>query len=184
MTAVLQTPHNATVLLNCFLLLLAGITKAASKLSVRQEVRHQEPVLPAVKPATTTVSSYSSNGQIHSQYHGYYVKADVKTPPPEEPPGSDDHLHPSSLVPVLPEVIKIQTPARKPPAARSPSPVPPKESTKAPEPAKPKRQESTRPRSLAETKKASMEMVLEVVEEESVSYSQLKPLGNNQPVDL
>ncbi|KAK1879209.1 Junctophilin-1 [Dissostichus eleginoides] len=145
----------------------AGITKAASTLSLKQEVRQQE-APPAVKPAVTSAGGGKpSNGQIHSQYHGYYVKADVKIPPPEEPTGVEDDLHPSSLALLPPPAKPLWTSAPKPPPTPTPSPAPPKESTKAPEPPKPKRQESTRPKSLAETKKASMEIVPEIVEEES-----------------
>lgn len=147
----------------------AGITKAASKLSLRQEVR-QEEAPPATKPAVTmTASNYPSNGQIHSQYHGYYVKADVRIPPPEEPIDVEDDLHPSSLAHLPPPTKQIRAPALKSLPAPSPSPVPPKEGTKASEPPKPKRQESTKPKSLAEIKKSSVEKAPEVVEEESVS---------------
>lgn len=151
----------------------AGITKAASKLSLRQEVKQHEPPQ-AVKPAvTTTISSYPSNGQIHSQYHGYYVKADVKSPPPEEPSGAEYDFHPSSLARLPPPAKPIPAPAQKALPPPSPSPVPPKESTKAPEPSKPKRQESHKTKSLAETKKASLDIPSEIVEEESVSYVKL-----------
>ncbi|XP_060940873.1 junctophilin-1-like isoform X1 [Limanda limanda] len=148
--------------------LTAGLTKAASKLSLRQEGRQQEAPT-VVKPAVTTAATsiYPSNGQIHSQYHGYYVKADVKSPPPDDPIGVEDDLHPSSLAQLPPTAKQIQTPALKSLPAQSPSPAPPKESTKAPELLKPKRLESTKPRSLAETKKASMEIAPEIVEEES-----------------
>lgn len=145
----------------------AGITKAASKLSLKQEVRQQE-APPVVKPAVTSAGGGKpSNGQIHSQYHGYYVKADVKIPPPEEPTGVEDDLHPSSLARLPPPAKPLWTSAPKPPPTPTHSPTTPKESTKAPEPPKPKRQESTRPKSLAETKKASMEIVPEIVEQES-----------------
>lgn len=157
---------------NCFsfpFFFSAGITKIASKISLRQEVKLQEQAPPAAKPAVTTLSSYPSNGQIHSQYHGYYVKADVKIPPPDEPVGAEYDLHPSSLARLPPEAKPIRTPALKSLPTPSPSPVPPKESNKAPEPSKPKRQESAKPKSLAETKKASMEIAQDVVEEESVS---------------
>lgn len=140
--------------------LTAGITMAASKLSLKQEVRQQE-VLPAVEPSVATVASgYPSNGQIHSQYHGYYVKADVKIPPPEEPLGVEDDFHPSTFA-CSPEPVKqIGPPRQKIPPASSPLPVLPKESHKATDPPVPKRQ------SLAETKKASVEIVPEIVEEE------------------
>ncbi|TNN58133.1 Junctophilin-1 [Liparis tanakae] len=143
-----------------------GMTKAASKLSLRQEARLPE-APPAVKPAT--ISSYPSNGQIHSQYHGYYVKADVKMPPPEDPIGAEDDLHPSSLACLPPPAKPIWAPAPKALPAAGPPPAPVKEAAKAPEPAKPKRAESTKPRSLADTKKASMEIASETLEEESFS---------------
>jgi len=136
------------------------MTKAASKLSLRQEARLQE-APPAVKPAP--VSSYPSNGQIHSQYH-------VKMPPPEDPIGAEDDLHPSSLACLPPPAKLISAPAPKALPAAGPPPAPVKEAAKAPEPAKPKRAESTKPRSLADTKKASMEIASETLEEESVSY--------------
>lgn len=149
---------------------MAGITKAASKLSLRQEVRQQEGSTVKHPAVTSTVSSYPSNGQIHSQYHGYYVKSDVQVPPPEEPVGVEDDFHPSNLARLPPPAKQIQAPALKFLPASSSSPVVPKEGTKAPEPQKPKRQESTKPKSLAETKKASLEVAPESVEEELVSW--------------
>lgn len=125
------------------------------------------------KEVTASGSSYPSNGQIHSQYHGYYVKADVKITPPEEPIGVDDDFHPSSLARLPPPAKQIQAPAPKALPAPSSSPVPPKEDAKAPEPSKPKRQESTKPKNLAETKKASVEIAPEIAEEESVSFIKL-----------
>lgn len=156
---------------SCLFFHCTGITKAASKLSLRQQVRQQE-ASPAVKQsATTTVSSYSSNGQIHSQFHGYHVKATLKIQPPEEPIGVVDDLHPSDLVHLLPSPVKqIQPPAPKPLPAPIPSQVPAKDGTKAQEPPKePQKKESSKSRSLAETKKASMEMDPEIVEDKSVS---------------
>ncbi|KAM8838347.1 junctophilin-1-like [Synchiropus picturatus] len=142
----------------------SGITKAASKLSLKQEVRQQEAVTSTVN---TTLKSCPSNGQIHSQYHGYYVKADVKSPPPEDPIGLEDDFHPSSLARLPPpaKAFVVTTPKHLP--APSPSPVPPKENYKPSEPAKMRKQESVKPKSLGETKKASMEIVPEVLAEES-----------------
>ncbi|KAM4623296.1 junctophilin-1b [Polymixia lowei] len=147
--------------------LTAGITKAASKLSLRQEVRQQE-APPAPKSAVSnTASSSSSNGQIHSQYHGYYVKADVKIPPPDEPIGVEDDLHPSSLARLPPPAKQYRAPTPKALPAPTYTPAPAKESTKAPEPPRLKKQDSHKPKSLAETKKASMEITTDIVEEES-----------------
>uniref|UniRef100_A0A668A947 Junctophilin n=1 Tax=Myripristis murdjan TaxID=586833 RepID=A0A668A947_9TELE len=140
--------------------LTAGITKAASKLSLKQEVRQQE-APPAPKPAVAkTTSNNPSNGQIHSQYHGYYVKADVKMPPPDEPIGVEDDLHPSSLARLPPPVKQYQAPTPKALPAPTPSPATPKDN-------RPKRQESMKPKSLAETKKASIEITTDIMEEES-----------------
>lgn len=148
--------------------LTAGMTKAASKLSVREEIKQHEP--------SPRVSSYPSNGQIHSQYHGYHVKADLKILPPEDPVDMKDDLHPSSLAHLLPPSKQIQPPAPKSLMGPSPFPVTAKDSTKAEEPLKPKRQESSKSKSLAETKKASMEIVPEIVEEESGPNSVLVAL--------
>lgn len=141
----------------------AGITKAASKLSLKQEAKPPEPLPLPLKPAPPSTNSNPSNGQIHSQFHSYYVKADIKLPPPEELEGLEDDFHPSSLARLPPPTKTLGPAVTKAPAAPSPSPK------DAPKPAdiKPKRQESSKPKSLAETKKASMEIVSEVVEEET-----------------
>ncbi|CAF90800.1 unnamed protein product [Tetraodon nigroviridis] len=139
----------------------AGTTKAAAKPHQSPEVkREQHP--PAVKP---TLSSYPSNGQIHSQYHGYYVKAEVKVPPPEDLSSMEDDFHPSSLG-RLPPPAKESPPPKAPPKP-SPSPLPPTTGGRATEATRPKRLESSRPKSLAETKKASVEIVSDIKEEEA-----------------
>lgn len=142
-----------------FIFFLAGITKAAAKLHLSQEAKQeQHPHL--VKP---TLSSYPSNGQIHSQYHGYYVKADVKVPPPDEPLIAEDDFHPSSLGRLPPPVKE----GRAPPPRSSPSTAPANAPAEA---SRPKRLEPSRPKSLAETKKTSVEIVPENTEEETVSW--------------
>lgn len=143
----------------------AGISKDVSKFPPKQEVKTSEPLPLPLKPAPPSASANPSNGQIHSQFHSYYVKADIKLPPPEELEGLEDDFHPSSLA-RLPPPTKALSPAVAKAPGPSPSPTPPKD---APKPAdvKPKRMESTKPKSLAETKKASMEIVSEVVEEET-----------------
>lgn len=148
-----------------FIFSLAGITKAAAKLHLSAEVK-QEHHPPSVKP---TLSSYPSNGQIHSQYHGYYVKADVKVPPLEEPLSMEDDFHPSSLGRLPPPAKESWASPLKALPNSSPPPVPPSTGGKAAEASRPKRLESSRPKSLAETKKASMEIVSEIREEETVS---------------
>lgn len=126
----------------------------------------QEHYPPSVKP---TLSSYPSNGQIHSQYHGYFVKADVKVPPPEELLSMEDDFHPSSLGRLPPPAKDSQASPVKALPNSSPPPVPPNTGGKAAEASRPKRLESSRPKSLAETKKASVEIVSEIKEEETVS---------------
>ncbi|XP_068604515.1 junctophilin-1-like [Brachionichthys hirsutus] len=144
--------------------LATSITNAASKLSLRQEAKQRETSLVGKAAINATATSYPSNGQIHSQYHGYHVKADVTIPPPEEPVDVADDLHPSSLTCFPPPAKEIQAPALKRSNAPVPSAGPSKDVTKAPEP---KRQELSKPKSLAETKKASMEIVPEKEEEET-----------------
>ncbi|KAM3865842.1 junctophilin-1-like [Diretmus argenteus] len=144
--------------------LSTGIMKAASKPSLKQEVKLQEAPPPHKPAIAMAASSNNSNGQIHSQYHGYYVKANVNVPPPDEPIGGEDDLHPSSLTSMAPPAKQYQAPVPK--ALPPPAPAPPKESTKATEPPRPKKQESNKPKSLAETKKASMEISTDIVEVE------------------
>uniref|UniRef100_A0A3P8U214 Junctophilin n=1 Tax=Amphiprion percula TaxID=161767 RepID=A0A3P8U214_AMPPE len=89
------------------------------------------------------------NGQLHSEYHSYYVKAPTRVPPPPDPE-EDIEEEPSALA-----------------LARMP-PQPPKSySTPTPKPAsireskndqKLRKQDSLKPKSLADTKKASMEI--------------------------
>ncbi|XP_064202523.1 junctophilin-1b [Anguilla rostrata] len=129
----------------------ATITKAGSRTTVRQEVA--PPKHP--KKAEHAHVNSPGNGQLHSDYHSYLVRADVKGPP-EEP---DEEAQPSQPAPAA----KPQTqPAR---AYRAPTPKPAAAKDSRPEP-KLKKQESLKPKSLAETKRASTE-VCDVVKEES-----------------
>ncbi|XP_030625399.1 junctophilin-1a isoform X4 [Chanos chanos] len=91
------------------------------------------------------------NGQVHAQYHSYYVKAPVKGPPPEEPEDEEPELTQLNLARMPPSPPKL---------FRTPSPKP------APE-VKLRKQESIKPKSLAETKKASLDIPDEMLEEES-----------------
>ncbi|XP_062337495.1 junctophilin-1b isoform X2 [Osmerus eperlanus] len=71
----------------------ASLTKAASKTSLKQEVEMPQPKpFKAVEPAVANATTSPGNGQLHTQYHGYYVKADVKIPPPDEPIGEGGFL--------------------------------------------------------------------------------------------
>ncbi len=97
------------------------------------------------------------NGELHSQYHGYYVKAEVMMPP-DDP---EDEETPCNV-----NCSYQDAPTCKAVPHTDPKPVMAKESK--PEP-KLKKQDSLKPKSLAETKKASMEITTDIVEEESVS---------------
>ncbi|XP_030631406.1 junctophilin-1b [Chanos chanos] len=135
--------------------LAEGITKAASAI---HEVKEEEP---PPKPTKTShqapVANASSpgNGELHSQYHGYYVKAEVRLP--DEPEDEESHVTHTALARMPPPVKQYRAPTPKPAAAKEPS---------KPEP-RLKKQESLKPKSLAETKKASMEITTDVLEEES-----------------
>ncbi|KAI7809438.1 junctophilin-1b [Triplophysa rosa] len=135
----------------------AGVSNATSRIPDKQEVKQE--VVPVPKPYKSTApvahTSSPGNGELHSQYHGYYVKADVMIPPDELE--VEEHHETSTALARMP-------PPAKQYRAPTPKPVMPKESK--PEP-KLKKQESLKPKSLAETKKASMEITTDVVEEES-----------------
>uniref|UniRef100_A0A673K189 Junctophilin-1-like n=1 Tax=Sinocyclocheilus rhinocerous TaxID=307959 RepID=A0A673K189_9TELE len=137
--------------------LAAGVTKATSRISDKQEVKQE--VVPVAKPskppALVANASSPGNGELHTQYHGYYVKAEVMMHPDD--PEDEEHHGTSAAHTRMP-------PPAKQHRAPTPKPVMAKESK--PEP-KLKKQESLKPKSLAETKKASMEMTTDIVEEES-----------------
>lgn len=95
------------------------------------------------------------NGEVHSEYHSYYVKAPSRVPPPPDPE-EDLEEEPSALA-----------------LARMPPQPPRSFSTPTPKPAsiregksdqKLRKQDSLKPKSLADTKKASME-IAETMEE-------------------
>ncbi|XP_030254606.1 junctophilin-1a [Sparus aurata] len=89
------------------------------------------------------------NGELHTEYHSYYVKPPTKGPPPPDPE-EDIEEEPSALA-----------------LARMPPQPPRSFSTPTPKPAsiresksdhKLRKQDSLKPKSLADTKKASMEI--------------------------
>lgn len=141
--------------------IVTGITKAASKISLKQETRQE--VVPPPKPAKLPLpvaNTYSSpgNGELLSEYHGYKVKADVMIP--RDP--SEDEME---IVETHVELEKAPPPAKQ---YRAPTPKPTVVKESKPEP-KLKKQESLRPKSLSESKKASMEITTDIAEQESVS---------------
>lgn len=101
-------------------------------------------------PKPPKLNEPSVNGQLHTAYHSYYVKTHKNIPPPEEPEDEEPEMTQSSL-------------ARMPPPPKLvPSPTP-KQETKL------RKQESVKPKSLAETKKGSMEFSNEEIEDDTVS---------------
>lgn len=148
---------------------LPVITKAVSKTSLKQEVRQE---LPQPKPfkMEESVPISPGNGQLHTdtEYHGYYMKADVKIPPDEPEGVEEEHVTPSTFA-------QMSLPAKPMAQYRTPTPKPgaPKSAAKGSKPELTlKKQDSYKPKSLAETRKqASLEITTDFVEEESVSNS-------------
>ncbi|XP_067219672.1 junctophilin-1b isoform X1 [Chanodichthys erythropterus] len=137
--------------------LAVGVTKATSRISDKQEV--QQEVVPVAKPSkpSAPVANASSpgNGELHSQYHGYFVKAEVMMPP-EDHEDEEHQVTSTALTRMPPPAKQYRAPTPKPVMAKESKPEP-----------KLKKQESLKPKSLAETKKASMEITTDIVEEES-----------------
>ncbi|XP_041101861.1 junctophilin-1-like isoform X1 [Polyodon spathula] len=135
--------------------LAASSSKSGSRSSVRQEAppKPVKKVEPAHNPTT------SGNGQLHSQYHSYLVKTDMKLPA-EELEDVDYNVSHASLGRHLPPPKQSRAPPAKSLKAKQVA----KESK--PE-QKLKKQESSKPKSLSETKKASIEVTSEIIEVES-----------------
>ncbi|XP_028824572.1 junctophilin-1a [Denticeps clupeoides] len=135
---------------------------------VKQEVPPPKlPPDPAPEPAR------QGNGMLQRQrqYHSYYVKTPVKAaPPPEEPEDEEPEAPTQSALARMPPPPKLlRSPTPKPATlALPPAPVPATGTAAAtkPEP-KLRKQESLKPKSLADTKKASMEISNDITEEES-----------------
>lgn len=100
------------------------------------------------------------NGELHSEYHSYYVKAPTKGPPPPDPE-EDLEEEPSALAL-----------ARLPPQSSksfTPTPTPkPASLRESKSDQKLRKQDSLKPKSLADTKKASMEIAESMEETVSV----------------
>ncbi|XP_066527192.1 junctophilin-1a [Hoplias malabaricus] len=129
----------------------ASIVTQISKIPAQASAKAQDVPPPkppkAYAPAPNPVST--GNGQLHSAYHSYLVKPIVMIPPPEEPEDEEPEMTQSSLArmpPLTPKLFRTPTPKAEP---------------------KLRKQESVKPKSLAETKKASMEVANEALEEET-----------------
>lgn len=141
------------------------IPKTAPRLPAKQEVK-QEAVSSSLAPykpmAPVANSSSPGNGEVHSQYHSYYVKAEVSIPPEEEKE-EEKHESLTALTRASPPVKQYRAPTPSMPPAKLATTRDVKPELKL------KKQDSLKPKSLSETKKASMEITTDVVEEESVS---------------
>lgn len=137
--------------------------RVLAKQEVKQEVVSSSSIAAYKSMAPVANSSSPGNGEVHSQYHSYFVKAEVSIPP-EEPEEEEEKIeYPTALTRVPPPAKQYRAP--------TPSMTPAKLTMTReikPEP-KLKKQDSLKPKSLSETKKASMEITTDVVEEESVS---------------
>lgn len=109
-------------------------------------------------PKPPKLNQPSVNGQLHTAYHSYYVKTQKNIPPPEEPEDEEPEMTQSSL-------------ARMPPPPKLLPSLTPKQDTKL------RKQESVKPKSLSETKKASVEISTEVPEDNTVSAIMLKNIS-------
>lgn len=89
------------------------------------------------------------NGELHSEYHSYYVKTPAKLPPPPDPE-EDPEEEPSAQA-------LARMPPQPPRSFSTPTPKPPSIRESKSEP-KLRKQDSLKPKSLADTKKASMEL--------------------------
>lgn len=88
------------------------------------------------------------NGQLHTEYHSYYVKAPTRVPPPPEPEDPEEEPSALALARMPPQPPRsFSTPTPKPPSIRE---------SKSDQ--KLRKQDSLKPKSLADTKKASMEI--------------------------
>lgn len=102
------------------------------------------------------------NGQVHTEYHSYYVKAPSRVPPPPDPE-EDIEEEPSAL-----DLARMPPPQPKSFSAPTPKPASVRESKSD---LKLRKQDSLKPKSLADTKKASMEIVDSTDEAVSVCHS-------------
>lgn len=103
----------------------------------------------APAPAPPQPPAVPVNGQLHSEYHSYYVKTPTRIPPPPDPE-EDIEEEPSALA-------LARMPPQPPRSFSTPTPKPAsiRESKSDP---KLRKQDSLKPKSLADTKKASMEI--------------------------
>ncbi|KAJ8010913.1 hypothetical protein DPEC_G00080090 [Dallia pectoralis] len=103
-----------------------------------------KPPPPQASPLTP-VAPGNGVGQLHTQYHSYYVKTPTRGPMPRDPEPEEDE-EPSQLT-----IARMAPPPQKSFRSSTPEPTP------SGEPGKLRKQDSLKPKSLAETKRASRE---------------------------
>lgn len=127
-------------------------TKSGRKLSKEERVPVAEaPPKPAKsQPPPASVSpppSVPVNGEVHSEYHSYYVKAPTRVRPPPDPEEDREEE---------PTILDLARMPPQPPKSYSITPKPSLRENKS-DP-KLRKQDSLKPKSLADAKKASMEI--------------------------
>lgn len=110
------------------------------------------------------------NGELHAEYHSYYVKAPTRVPPPPDPEEYlEEEPSPLALARMPPQPSKsISTPTPK-----SASIMESKSDQKL------RKQDSLKPKSLTDTKKASMEIAERAEETVSVCGNKIFFLKND-----
>ncbi|KAM6977110.1 junctophilin-1a [Aplochiton taeniatus] len=116
--------------------------------SVRHEEAPPEPNPPHAPPAAVVTPA---NGQLHTEYHSYYVKAPVRGPPPPE---LEEEEEPS-------QATLARLPPPPPKSLRAPTPKPRESKSEH----KLRKQDSLKPKSLADAKRESMELAERLEEE-------------------
>ncbi|KAI9523211.1 hypothetical protein NQZ68_029216 [Dissostichus eleginoides] len=127
-------------------------TKSGRKLSKEERVPVAEaPPKPAKSqphPASSSPPpSVPVNGEVHSEYHSYYVKAPTRVRPPPDPEEDREEE---------PTILDLARMPPQPPKSYSITPKPSLRENKS-DP-KLRKQDSLKPKSLADAKKASMEI--------------------------
>ncbi|KAI4793485.1 hypothetical protein KUCAC02_032698, partial [Chaenocephalus aceratus] len=127
-------------------------TKSGRKLSKEERVPVAEaPPKPAKsQPPPASVyppSSVPVNGEVHSEYHSYYVKAPTRVRPPPDPEEDREEE---------PTILDLARMPPQPPKSYSITPKPSLRENKS-DP-KLRKQDSLKPKSLADAKKASMDI--------------------------
>ncbi|XP_028290281.1 junctophilin-1a [Gouania willdenowi] len=110
----------------------------------------QQPPVVLAPPPPSLAQEIPVNGQLHSEYHSYYVKAQTRIAPPPDPDPEDLEEEPSALA-------LARMPPQPPKSFSVPPPKPASLRENKSDP-KLRKQDSLKPKSLADTKKGSMDI--------------------------